>query len=108
MCSAAGSGASVSGSTVTLTTSAQSAISYTVTCAAGNVTDLAGNGNAAPLSATFTGTDGIAPTVKACIDGLRDAGVIADDDTRHMTALTITHGGVDKTAPRLILTIEET
>lgn len=51
--------------------------------------------------------DGIAPTVKACIDGLRDAGVIEDDDTRHMTALTITHGGVDKTAPRIVLTIEE-
>ena len=36
--------------------------------------------------------DGHAPTVKACIDGLRDAGVLIEDDMRHMPTLTLTAG----------------
>lgn len=36
--------------------------------------------------------DGHAPTVKACVDGLRDAGVLAEDDMQHMPTLTLTAG----------------
>lgn len=36
--------------------------------------------------------DGHAATVKACIDGLRDAGVIVDDNSRHIPALTLRAG----------------
>lgn len=36
--------------------------------------------------------DGHAPTVKACVDGLRDAGVLPEDDTRHVPSLTLTAG----------------
>ena len=33
--------------------------------------------------------DNLAPTVKACIDGLRDAGVLPGDDRRHVVAVTL-------------------
>jgi Holliday junction resolvase RusA-like endonuclease len=36
--------------------------------------------------------DGAAPTVKACIDGLRTAGVLDEDDTRVIPQLTIRAG----------------
>lgn len=36
--------------------------------------------------------DGIAPTVKACIDGLRDAGRLDEDNCRVIPELTIRHG----------------
>ena len=36
--------------------------------------------------------DGCAPTVKAAIDGLRDAGCLADDDWRFIPELTIRKG----------------
>lgn len=36
--------------------------------------------------------DGITPTIKACIDGLRDAGVIEADDHHALTRVTITAG----------------
>ena len=49
--------------------------------------------------------DGIAPTVKACIDGLRDSGVLADDDDRHVVALTLRVGCVCRDA-RVELRIE--
>ena len=49
--------------------------------------------------------DGIAVTVKACIDGIKAAGVIEDDDTRHMAALHLVHGGVAKGEPRVDLII---
>lgn len=42
--------------------------------------------------------DGITPTVKACIDGLRDAGVLAEDDDRHVIALNVRVGCVCKPA----------
>ena len=42
--------------------------------------------------------DGITPTVKACIDGLRDAGVLAEDDDRHVTALNVRVGCVCRPA----------
>ena len=51
--------------------------------------------------------DGLTATVKACIDGLRAAGVLDDDDTRHMTRLTIAHGGIDRDHPRVELTVQE-
>ena len=34
--------------------------------------------------------DGGAPTAKACLDGIQDAGLIAGDDHRHVTRLTFT------------------
>jgi hypothetical protein len=37
--------------------------------------------------------DGVAVTVKACIDGLRDVGVIPGDDVRFIPGLTLRHGG---------------
>lgn len=49
--------------------------------------------------------DGITPTVKACIDGLRDAGVLAEDDDRHVVALTVRAGCVCKPA-RVELRVE--
>lgn len=49
--------------------------------------------------------DGITPTVKACIDGLRDAGVLAEDDDRHVVELTIRAGCVCKPA-RVELRVE--
>lgn len=33
-------------------------------------------------------------TVKACIDGLVDAGVLADDSDKHVTAVAVRAGGV--------------
>ena len=49
--------------------------------------------------------DGITPTVKACLDGLRDVGLIQDDDWRHMRALTVEAG--DPGPACLVLTITE-
>lgn len=49
--------------------------------------------------------DGIVPTVKACIDGLRDAGVLAEDDDHHVTTLTVRVGCVCR-EPRVELRIE--
>ena len=40
--------------------------------------------------------DGVVPTIKACIDGLRDAGVLVEDDMRHVTRLIVQHGEVRK------------
>lgn len=42
--------------------------------------------------------DGITPTVKACIDGLRDAGVLAEDDDQHVVALNVRVGCVCRPA----------
>lgn len=36
--------------------------------------------------------DGVTPTIKACIDGLRDAGVLAEDHWGVITELTIRRG----------------
>lgn len=49
--------------------------------------------------------DGIVPTVKACIDGLRDAGVLAEDNDQHIAALTVRVGCVCRD-PRVELRIE--
>lgn len=46
-----------------------------------------------------------APTGKAVIDGLRDAGWLPDDDDTHITATTIVAGAPGQ--PRLVLTITE-
>lgn len=50
--------------------------------------------------------DGTAATVKACVDGLRDAGLIEADDSSTLTRLTITPGPLH---PRgaVVLTITE-
>ena len=42
--------------------------------------------------------DGITPTVKACIDGLRDAGILEEDDDRHVRALNLRVGCVCRPA----------
>lgn len=49
--------------------------------------------------------DGITPTVKACLDGFRDVGLIVDDDWRHMRSLTVEAG--DPGPACLVLTITE-
>src|SRR5690242_8902963 len=36
--------------------------------------------------------DGIAPSLKACIDGIRDAGCLGGDDWRFIPELTLRHG----------------
>lgn len=51
--------------------------------------------------------DGIVPSVKACVDGLRDAGVLEQDDFRHMVRLVVEAGEADPETPRLMLRIEE-
>lgn len=50
--------------------------------------------------------DGVAPTVKACIDGLRDAGVLLEDHWGVVSQLTIRNGGQWADAA-LVLTITE-
>lgn len=42
--------------------------------------------------------DGVTPTVKAIIDGVRDAGVLAEDDDKHVVALNVRVGCVCKPA----------
>ena len=51
--------------------------------------------------------DGVVPTIKACVDGLRDAGVIEADDFRHMVRLVVVAGEPDRELPRLVLRVEE-
>lgn len=51
-------------------------------------------------------TDNPFPTLKACIDGLRDAEVLAADDCEHVTSKVVI-AAVDKTDPRLELVVHE-
>ena len=51
--------------------------------------------------------DGVAPTVKAAIDGLRDVGVIADDNCRVIPELTL-RAGEPWADAALVLVIETT
>jgi hypothetical protein len=44
------------------------------------------------------------PTAKACVDGLVEAGMIADDDWAHVIGPDMRHGGIGPAA--LIITIE--
>lgn len=47
------------------------------------------------------------PTLKHIIDGFVDAGLVPDDDHKHMV-LDIDHGGVDNTKPpHLVITLRE-
>lgn len=48
--------------------------------------------------------DGAAATVKACVDGLRDAGVIPEDDTSVVARFVVTPGPVGKPG-RVVVTI---
>lgn len=52
--------------------------------------------------------DGHAPTVKACLDGIRDAGVITDDDTRHVPSLTLIAGEVGPSRVHITITPRST
>ena len=45
------------------------------------------------------------PTVKACVDGLVEAGVFVDDDHLHMAGPDMRHGG--KGGPCLVFTVTE-
>lgn len=49
--------------------------------------------------------DGHAPTVKACIDGIRQAGVLPEDDTTVIPQLTI-RAGEPRTRAGVLLRIE--
>ena len=49
--------------------------------------------------------DGITPSVKACLDGFRDAGLVADDDWRHMASITVAAG--DPGPACLVITLTE-
>lgn len=51
--------------------------------------------------------DGAVVTIKAAIDGLRDAGVLAGDDHRYVRSVTSEWGEPDPDAPRLVLAISE-
>lgn len=50
--------------------------------------------------------DGATATIKACVDGLRDAGVLTGDDYRYVRSVTSEWGEPDKVNPRLMLRIE--
>ena len=41
-----------------------------------------------PKGGTLRDAENSAPTVKACLDGLRDAQVLAEDDRKHVVAIT--------------------
>lgn len=41
-----------------------------------------------PRRGTLRDAENAAPTVKACLDGCRDAGLLADDDRKHVVAVT--------------------
>lgn len=41
-----------------------------------------------PKGGTLRDAENAAPTVKACLDGLRDAQVLAEDDRKHVVAVT--------------------
>ena len=41
------------------------------------------------------------PTAKACVDGLVDAGLVEDDDYKHVSGPFLHHGGKDKDNPGL-------
>ena len=45
------------------------------------------------------------PTVKACVDGVVESGLLADDDHEHVLGPDMRHGG--KGSPALVLTIRE-
>ena len=47
-----------------------------------------------------------APTLKSCIDGLRDAHVIADDDSTRVTSSVIIHEVARGTSARVWLEIQ--
>ena len=50
--------------------------------------------------------DGVVPSIKAAVDGCRTAGLIEDDNWRHMVRLTVEAGDPDPT-PYLQLRFEE-
>ena len=41
-----------------------------------------------PKGGTLRDAENASPTVKACLDGLRDAQVLAEDDRKHVVAVT--------------------
>lgn len=45
------------------------------------------------------------PTTKPCLDGLVDAGVLGDDDTKHVRRVSMEAGAPDALRPRLTLVI---
>ena len=50
-------------------------------------------------------TDNPAPTLKSCIDGLRDAHVLADDDSTRVTSDVVIHDVIRGTSARVWLEI---
>lgn len=49
--------------------------------------------------------DGITPSLKACLDGFRDVGLVEDDNWRHMRSMTVEAG--DPGPACLVITITE-
>lgn len=45
------------------------------------------------------------PTAKACIDGIVDAGLLEDDDTKHIRSTSIRAGEPDRLRPGMTITI---
>ena len=65
---------------------------------------------AQPLASSRRGRQDVGaclPSVKAAVDGVVDAGVLVDDDDRHVVALTFLPVDTTATRPGLRLTIEE-
>lgn len=48
------------------------------------------------------------PTAKACLDGIVDAGLLTDDDWKHVTGPDMRHGGIGPAALVITITQEET
>jgi crossover junction endodeoxyribonuclease RusA len=61
-----------------------------------------------PKTARKRDTDNLFATLKPAVDGLVDAGVIADDNTEIVTKLSVLIAPVSKTAPKIVLFLHET
>lgn len=48
----------------------------------------------------------LAPTAKACLDGIVDAKILVDDDSRHVRAVSYSDGG-RRERPAITITIKE-
>lgn len=50
--------------------------------------------------------ENLAPTSKACVDGIRDAGILPDDDSRHVVGVDNRQGEKSPTGILLTITLE--
>ena len=61
-----------------------------------------------PKTARKRDTDNLFATLKPAVDGLVDAGVLADDNTEIVKRLSVLIGPVSKTAPKMTIFLHET